>query len=220
MLSSEAALTHVGNSQRHRHSTSAKVVLHSVTSTQTEGREVCLLCATGLRGRGGVSQGGPGLKLKNLSVSCKCAENTLGRRNLNYFQTNGAEHHWLGFKDCAHYSSEHTARTLGQCALKKKKGRKKTVIYSLFQQEFGGLTAAARRSINTTEERISRIYLLGRSPSERHANEVAEKQLRKSFNTRRELDQVFATLLQERKVMTNVRGRWACCKSLISAVDL
>lgn len=36
-------------------------VLHFVTLTQTVGREVCLLCTTGLRGRVGISQGGPGL---------------------------------------------------------------------------------------------------------------------------------------------------------------
>lgn len=94
--------------------------------------------------------------------------------------------------------------------------RKKNVIYSLFQQEFGGLTAAARHSINTTEERISRIYLVGHSPSELHANEVAGKQLWKSFNTSRGLDRVLATQLWEWKVLTDVRGRWVCCKSLIT----
>lgn len=54
---SEAALTHVGNSRRHRHSTSAKLVLQSLGGMVGG----CLLCATGMRGRGGVSQGGPGL---------------------------------------------------------------------------------------------------------------------------------------------------------------
>lgn len=57
---SEAALTHVGNSRRHRHSTSAKLVLHIVRVSGV-GKGGCLLCATGMRGKGGVSQGGPGL---------------------------------------------------------------------------------------------------------------------------------------------------------------
>lgn len=126
------------------------------------------------------------------------------------FLINNVENHWLGFKDSTHYSSEYRAHMVGQRLLKKK--RKKNVIYPLFQQEFGGLTAAARHSINTTEERISRIYLLGYWPSELHANEVAGKQLWKRFNTRRELDRVFAT----RKVLTDVRGRWPCCKCLIT----
>lgn len=60
---------------------------------------------------------------------------------------------------------------------RRRKERKENVIYSLFQLGFGALTAAARPSINTTEERISRIYLLDHSPSELHANKVAGKQL-------------------------------------------